>query len=139
MEDAAITEFLMEHAQADRKPRAFRRACSDQSAVDGGRPAIGRRAGPLRPVALRALPARRLVEAARKQILRRVEAARSITPQALIFGDLDICDRQLVDEARRQRGLPGPARTAVLGEGDLGALPRPRKPDMGEPPLLFEA
>src|SRR4029079_14713554 len=125
MQDAAIAKFLMEHAQANRKPGALRRARRDQRAVDGDRPAIGRRAGPLRPVALRALPARRLVEAAGEHSLGRLEAARSITAQALILGDFDIGDRQLVDEARRERALPGAAGAAGLPRGDRGAAARP--------------
>ena len=48
-------------------------------------------------------------------------------------------DRQFVDEAGGERRLPRAVVPPVLGEGDLGALPRPRQADMSQPPLLFEA
>src|SRR5215475_1611745 len=63
----AITEFLVEHPHADLKPCAFRGARCDQRAVDGDRLAARRlRRTAARPVALRALPPRRLVETARE-------------------------------------------------------------------------
>src|SRR6185437_8460982 len=93
---------------------------------------------PARTIALRPLPARSLVEAGGEQVLRRVEAARSIAAQSLVFRHLDVTDRQLVDETRRQRLLPGPVVAAVLREGDLGKLPCPGQPHMRQSPLLLE-
>ena len=136
----AIAEFLVEHTFADRKPQALGGACRNQRALDGERLAQGRRRRrPARPIALRALPAGRLVESVGEQIRRRVEPARPIASRHLLLGHLDMIDRKLVDESRGERGLPGAMIAPVLGKGDLGALARPGQPDMRKPALFFQS
>src|SRR5690349_2662799 len=138
MSDMAITEFLVEHARADFESRALGGTCRNERAVDGDGLPRALLLAPARTIALRPLPARRLIETGGEQVLGRVEAARSIAAQSLVFRHLDVTDRQLVDETRRQRLLPGPVVSAVLREGDLGQLPCPGQPNMRQPPLLLE-
>src|SRR6476620_1027102 len=140
MRHVAIAEFLVKHSDADLDPRAFGRARRDQRPVDGDGLACAGRSllAAARAIALRALPARCLVEARGEQILRGVEPARTVAAEALVLGDFDVIDRQLVDEARWQRLLPRAVIAPDLGEGDLGVLPCARQSHMGEPALLLE-
>ena len=121
------------------KPRAFRRARRDQRAVDGDRLARAAARRPARAVALRALPARRLVEAAGEHDSRPCRSGSA-------HSRASPCPRRPRHWSTGSSSMKRdgsalchvPCVAAVLREGDLGALARPRQPDMGQPPLLFE-
>src|SRR5579864_2786073 len=134
LDDMAVAEFLVEHAIVQRKFRHRAGGFGDQLALDRHRgPLVARKAraelalpagegrgilveaapGLAAPAAaavgLRALPARRRIAGTKGFHI--VEARRGVAAAparaALRFGDLDACRRQLVEEARGDRGRPG--------------------------------
>src|SRR5579871_432971 len=143
----AVAEFDVKHALAEPKSGTRRgRAAIDDLAVNGhgafafkaALTRIGKALGiVLAPLCPSALPAGRAI--GRGKRLDAVEAARGLTPAAFRLGHLDVRLRQFVDKAAWHSRIPKTMDTPVRGEVNAGAAARARKPDMGKPPLLFEA
>src|SRR5205085_9603170 len=93
-------------------------------------------------VGLGALPARGRVAGAKGfhvvEARGAVAAAAAPARAALGFRDLDIGRRQLVEEARRDRGRPGAMNATVGREIEFGAAAGAGQPDMGEAALFLQ-
>src|SRR5215207_4931671 len=129
-DDAAVAEFLVEHALPDAEVGLV--------ALDGAA-IVERLVAPARAAAPDAGHAQALI----------VEAARLLAHAAVMAGGIggveariaalrQLLGRQLAQEARGDGSLPLVEDAAIGGERDVGSLARPRQADIGQPALLLE-